>query len=423
MQTDVTRRALLTLALMLAAAPRGSKAGERRPARAGIDTRPIPLPMDAVAAEVNGFGAKLFAARLAEQARGNTIVSPLSLAAALHMVASGARGKTERAFREALGLGTGPTAQAGKALGDFTQGLLREDPKLILRSTSGIWLAHGIEPQPAYVEAQRAAFRARIESRDFSRPETLDEINGWFSEQTQRMIPKMLAELPANSAMVIANALYFKAQWQEPFDAKQTSPGPFRVAGKEAVGVALMHRRGAMLAYRESEAYQAVRLPFAGGMFEMVVALPRTGLNGLDWAKGLGRKGWSELLDKAGYEKRAGELGLPRVKLASAGEMRPALERIGLREMFAPDADFTGLAKTRVHPDRVIHRTVLQWDEEGAEAAAATAVVGVRAMSPRTGPEPFRMVVDRPFVLALCHVESGTTVLLGFVNDPREEVS
>jgi serpin B len=183
----------------------------------------------------------------------------------------------------------------------------------------------------------------------------------------------------------------------------------------------MMHRSDRAFMYRETDAYQAVRLAFAGGAFEMVIALPREGVEAVGWAKGLNAQTWADLLDGAKYAERQGELALPRLKLATGGDLRPQLQAIGFGEAFGEKANFSRLARSPIRLDQVVHRTALKWDEEGAEAAAATAVLGVR--SAVIGPQPFKMIVERPFVLALRHVQTGALVLLGLVQDPREGVS
>jgi serine protease inhibitor len=378
--------------------------------------------MKSAANRVNALGARLLAQTVKQQAAANTIVSPLSLALALQMTANGSAGQTEQAFRQGLGLGGIAMEKASQDLGKLSRQMLARDKDQALAIANGIFLAPDAKPVEAYVASQSKTFQARIESRDFSQPDTLKAINAWFSEQTQGLIPQMLADLSPETRVVLANALYFKGRWQVPFQAEQTVARPFRVAGTQPSDVRMMHRSGRSFMYRETDAYQAVRLPFTGGAVEMVIALPREGLEAAGWATGLNAQAWADLLDNSKYADRPGELALPRLKLSSGGDVRQQLQAIGFGNAFGDKADFSRLARSPVRLDQVVHRTALKWDEEGAEAAAATAVVGVRS-AVILGPQPFKMIVERPFVLVLRHVQTGTIVLLGLVQDPRESVS
>jgi serpin B len=374
----------------------------------------------AAVAEVNGLGVRLFAHML-DRGDDNVVISPLSIAVAMQMAAAGANGATEQEFRRGLALGDGSMEEVTNELGSLLQSLLKQEKEVILRAANGIWLATDARPVAAYVKAQQQDFSAEVKSVDFARPSTKDGINKWFSDKTNHLIPKMLSQLSTDTRVVLANALYFKGRWQTPFKAALTAPGMFHVAGKQAGTLPLMHRKDGTFLYQETERGQAVRLPFAGRDFNVVVVLPRQEMAAVDVAKSLDDKGWSELLDDKGYEQRPGELTLPRLKLSSGADMRTALEAIGLKGVFSDDADFSRLSQTRVKLDQVIHRAVLSWDEEGAEAAAATAAVVVRSVS--VHPAAFTMVVDRPFLMALKHAPTGALVLLGLVNNPAGSVS
>jgi serpin B len=309
-------------------------------------------------------------------------------------------------------------SDASRALGELGHVLLRRQEGLTLSAANGIWVSPSTKLLPGYAAAQRATFGARVESRDFSDPATLSAINKWFAARTRNLIPKMLSELSPDTGVVLANALYFKAKWQVPFKVAETSPAPFHVPGKSAADTPLMHHAGEEFPYKENEDYQAVRLPFAGDGLEMIIALPREERDAATWVKALDAKGWDGLLGAADYAKQPGDLALPRLKLASGGDMRPTLELIGFKKAFGEGADFTRLARSRIHLDQVVHRAALNWDEEGAEAAAATAVIGVRSAMVPVG--RFKMTVDRPFVFVLRDLRTGTVVLLGLVNDPGQ---
>jgi serpin B len=357
------------------------------------------------------LAARLFPLSVA-RGGGNTIISPLSLGVALHMAAGGANAATEKAFRESLGISGASTGDSVRNFGKLVRSVGSRDPKVTFRSVNGMWLATNARPVPAYLELLRNGFQARIETEDFSKPKAVKDINGWFARQTQQLIPNMISQIPADTRAILANALYFKGQWTTPFPAGATQPAPFHLADGKTVDVPMMRRSDDGFQYSETANYQAVRLAFGKGEFEIVVALPQ---NGVDPVKNAG-----ELIAAASgqFSERPGRVLLPRLKLTAGGDMKPVLEAFGLKEVFSDSADFSRLAKSRVKFDQVIHRVALSWDEKGAEAAAGTAVVMTKTAALPV--DRFEMNVDRPFVFILRHVKTGMAILVGLVNDPRQ---
>lgn len=349
----------------------------------------------------------------AEYSGGNTIISPLSVAMALNMAAGGASGATEEAFRKAISMGKLPTADFVKLFGKDVTGIVSGDPKVAFRSANGIWLADDAKLVPTYVDTLHNSFRARIESVDFSKSKAVKDINDWFARETRNLIPNMVSQLPRDTRVLLANALYFKGQWSIPFQTKATKPTPFHLSNGQAADVPMMRRSDDGFRYCKSENYQAVKLPFGKGDFEVAIVLPTATRDAAKNAAELVSVAWSDC-----YAERSGQVSLPKLKLTAGGDIKPMLEAIGLKEVFSASADFSKMAKSRVKFDQVVHRVALSWDEEGAEAAAGTAVVMTKSVS--TSVDRFEMNVDRPFVFVLSHVKTGAVILVGLVNDPRE---
>ncbi|HLJ65679.1 MAG TPA: serpin family protein [Stellaceae bacterium] len=370
------------------------------------------------AAEVNGFGLRLFTRLYDPDRVANTVISPLSLTLALHLAATGAGGKTWMEFRQALDLGAKPMSAASADMSALMRELLTGEAARSFRVANGLWVSPAAPLRDGFAKGARAAFETEIASLDFTSPQSFRVINRWFAARTQGLIPDMLGPLPADTRLVLANALYFRGRWQNPFAAALTAPGVFVPGGLSDIvvmrQVPMMEARERAFLYRETENFQAVRLPFAGGRFEAVIVLPNH--RAADWVKAQGAAAWQEVLDPARFDERSGDLLLPRLAIAAAQELQPALESVGLRIAFTHDADFRGLAEGPLWLDQLVHQTVLKLDEEGAEAAAATIASGARFGDEPA--KPFRMVVDHPFLLALRHVASGTLVLVGWINDP-----
>ena len=403
----LARAGLVSIALCVAG---GLIVGSACTAAAGNDI----VKVDPIAEVTQRLARRLFPLSVARSGGRNAVVSPFSLCVTLHMAAGGAGGSTEKAFREALGIDAASTEAYVEAVGRSAGSVASDDPQVTFRSVGGLWLASDAKPVPAYLALLRNSFQARIETADFSKPEAVKDINDWFADQTQQMIPNMVSQLRADTRLLLANALYFKGRWTTPFHASN-QPAPFHLTNGKTADVPMMHHGDDSFQYAETSSYQAVKLPFGKGDFEVVVALPKQGVDPAANAV--------ELISVASmpFSERSGWLALPRLKLSAGGDVRPVLEAFGLKDAFSNSADFSRLTESRVRFDQVIHRVALSWDEQGAEAAAGTAVVLPKPGEVRA--DRFDMNVDRPFVFVLRHVRTGAAILVGLVNNPLESPS
>lgn len=388
---------------------------------------------------VNGFGVRVLRALLEESADANTILSPLSLATALAMTAQGATGDTADAFAAVLGYEADQSGLAAEALAILGAQLEREHADLILRQGNGLWLAPTLALRDAFAVRQREHFGAEVATVDFSDPAALETINAWFAERTAGEIPRLLDRLPGDARIVLGNALYVNGRWQTPFDPTQTRAQPFYRGDGQTIEVPMMHLDAADFLYRENSDHQALRLPFADPEFELLLALPAPGapvaellrpgvaesligsrsragestLAGLPAASGSSAAptDFPEVLLGVGFRPRPGRLELPRFDLGSGGDLSGTLHQMGLFQ----SQDFSRMAAEPLAFGPVVHKVSFAVDEAGAEAAAATAVVGVRSGRPR---QSFAMVLDRPFLLGLQHLPSGIWLFLGAVGAP-----
>ena len=343
----------------------------------------------------------------------NTAFSPFGLAVVLHILAGGADKATEEEFRDLLGIRDLPTASALLRFSDYLRGIDWDDRGITFQSFNGLWCAPDAPPLSPYSDLVRRAFQAQVEVLDFSKPETTDQINAWFAQHTQNLIPQMFSAIPSGTKLVLANALYFRGQWSMPFPADATRTEPFHVAEGQVVDVPMMQQSRDRFLYLRASGYEAIKLPFGRKDFEVIIALPDAGQKPtLDVAKLV-----SSMLDDVRYTARSGHLFLPRLDLTVSNNIKSRLESLGLRNPFSDAADFSKLTRSQVDVNEIIQRVVLKWDEQGAEAAAGTGSYLVRQSVERK-PEPFLMIVNRPFVFVLRHIKSRAVILVGLVNNP-----
>ena len=270
---------------------------------------------------------------------------------------------------------------------------------------------------PAYSEMLRAVFEARVERLDFTDERSVDRVNAWVEEATGGAIPELVARLDPDDVLVLANAMRFEGEWAQPFDPERTVPAPFHLRSGAAPEVPTMHADDLPARYREDGDFQAVALPYGGGRFELVAVLPRAGLEAPEALRRLAADP-SWLGGRRGFRRSRGALALPRLALDAEASLLPALRALGLGAALDDPQAFAGIAAPAPKLSRVLHRTMLVLDEEGTEAAAATAAIMTTRTAMVEEEARFEMRVDRPFALAVRHRGTGAVLFTAWVDDP-----
>jgi serpin B len=314
----------------------------------------------------------------------NACWSPFSVASALALAREAARGTTR--------------AELDAYLGDFDATDALDVPELAVANT--LWADDDLVLNPDF------SLASSVRRTAFSDPSTVRKlVNTDVAETTRGLIPELLTDAPpADAAAIIVNALYLKVGWLNAFSAWETASRPFHAPGGD-VDVPTM-KVTEKFRYARHDGWQTIVLPADSGV-EAVILLPDTSLE--------------QPLDRSvltATDRVNLELSLPKVDVREKFQLKGVLERLGVRSMFARDADFSGLSPDdRLYVDDVIHEAVLRLDEEGLEGAAATAVT-FRTVSFEIPAEPIVVNVDRPFLLAVRHARSGAIYFLAQVARP-----
>jgi len=367
---------------------------------------------------VAGGGADL-AFGLYEQLRpepGNVVFSPYGIQEALTMAYVGARGETEREMAAVLGFGVAqsdvPAAAAGlrTAIGGGKA----------LMCANAAWVDAGAALLPDYVRVLSSSFEAGLQTVDFTdKPAAANAINRWTADKTKGKIQQVIAsgEMPEHLLLALTNAVYFHQDWLSKFSERATDTGPFTLLSGNRTDVMMMHKLAEMQ-YAEGPGWQAVLLPYKGRGFSMLIMLPAQDKL-REFESSLDRARLAEVLNAMAPETVA--LTLPRWRSRFRAGLPPALRVLGVRAAFEPTADFSGIASTdTLYIALVNHAATIEVDENGTEAAAATAILmpGCRA---REAQSPWKVLTaDRPFIYAIRHNETGAIVFLGRVADPQE---
>lgn len=351
---------------------------------------------------VDSLGADLY--WLLREGQPDLVFSPFSVAAAMRLAWYGARGPTRDELTEALHLDQGTSSTSGPRPGDaFT-----------FRMANTAWVQRGLPLDPEYARQLAGEEMTRFSDADFRHaPEQARaKINETIAEQTERKITDLLqpGAVTSDTRLVLANAVYLKGRWADPFPERDTAGAPFYPGGGRELEVPMM-RGSATRGYKRGGGYQVVLLPYLNTTVAMAIVLPAGPLAALDLSEGIGG-----LL--AGTTPHQVDLRLPKFRQETRLELVPRLRELGVRLAFTDDADFSGItAAEELHISAVAHQAYVVVDERGTEAAAATAV-GMVAAAFRLPQSPVEMIVDRPFLFATLDTSTGTPLFLGTVTSP-----
>lgn len=359
------------------------------------------------------FGFKLFSEVAKARPGENLMISPASVAIALSMTYTGARGETQQAMARALELSGMTLADLNQANADLERVLENADPHVQVAIANSLWGRQDFRFRPEFLQQSQQFYNARVETLDFSTPAAVRTINNWVSEHTQGKIPTMLDQISAQDVLFLINAIYFKGDWQRQFNPRDTVQRPFTQWDGSTKPHPLMSQRG-HFSYQETEQFQAIRLPYGNGRLTMVVILPKS--NFTTFLSRLTPENWQTWRQQ--FRSREGSIQLPKFKQEFGLSLNDALKAMGMAIAFEPgQADFSGISDRQTFISNVQHKTLIEVNEAGTEAAAATSV-GITATSIQLDP-PFAMVCDRPFFYAIEDSETGSLLFMGTVVAPQ----
>lgn len=346
---------------------------------------------------------------------GNQLVSPFSLKAAFALLYPGARGATADELTAVFGF-TGnddPAAHEARLVQEL-------ESNGVFKSADAVWIDRQFTLAPDYAHAVHDTLHAQVETLDFRGAPDASRIhiNAWVASQTNDRIADLLARgfITPDMQMVLTNAVYFKADWMQPFAAGSTHDAPFHpLAGADQTTP--MMRSTRRVRYVEGDGFQAADFDFKDGRFALTIFLPRerSGLTAFERSlSGERLHDWLNQINDADEARL--DVSLPKVRLEQRYDLGASLQAMGVRTAFGDAADFSGVSTNgRLAVSRVVQNTFFAMDEVGVEAAAATGIGIVTSAARIPEAPPIVFNADHPFFLVLRDRNTATIAFMGRV--------
>ncbi|XP_036253389.1 serpin B6-like [Molothrus ater] len=375
--------------------------------------------MESLCAANSTFAVDLLRKLCEKKSGRNVFFSPFSISSALSMVLLGARGSNEAQIRKVLSLKNAQDAHNGY------QSLLSEinDPntKYILRTANRLYGEKTFEFLASFIESSQKSYHAGLEQMDFLHAweDSTKQINGWVEERTEGKIQNLLAEgtLDSLTRLVLVNAIYFKGKWEEQFNKQSTREWPFQINKNETRPVQMMFKEANFnMTYIGDFQTKILELPYVGNELSMIILLPDAIQDGSTGLERLERElthdklmGWISPKMMTSTEVM---VYLPRFKLEEDYDLKPVLSSMGMPDAFeSGKADFSGISPgNELVLSEVIHKSFVEVNEEGTEAAAATAMVICGCSAVMSTAE---FTADHPFLFFIRHNKTCSILFCG----------
>ncbi|MEM1169974.1 MAG: serpin family protein [Cyanobacteria bacterium P01_H01_bin.35] len=364
----------------------------------------------------NKFAFQLFSEIQKSQSNENIFISPISIAIALSITYNGAVGKTQEAMAKTLnfqGMSLEEINQANQELGILLDSL-NSDIKLNI--SNSIWTKIGVPFEPNFLQINQEVYQSQVREIDFENPQSTEIINNWIKDNTKGKIDKIIERLDRDSVMILLNAIYFKGNWQKEFEDFYTQDRPFYLSnGMEKQHPTMLNL--SQYSYYENQTFQAINLPYGEGSVSMYIFLPKEEIGLETFYQTLNEENWQNWMLK--FESQTVTLSLPKFKNEYEVTLNNVLKSLGMEIAFdVKTADFSRISSIppELYIDEIKHKTFVEVNETGTEAAAATSITMAVASAMVTS---LNMFVNRPFFFAIRDNNSATILFMGEITNPE----
>lgn len=357
-------------------------------------------------AKNNAFALKLF-----NKVSGmdSKVISPLSVSGLMSMLANGADGETKQEILNTLGFSEGSMDEINSLYSHIIQKAGKLDPATTVSIADYIAVNKDYKLNGEFTRTINDWFKAEVQNLDFTSKKTTGIINGWCSDHTDGMIPKIIDNVEPNAVAYLMNAIYFNGSWADRFDAKDTGLERFRGYTRDIKKVRMMHRNDEYL-YTSNKTYSAVRIPYGNGTYAMTVLLPQEDKSIREMMQALSVKEITSLGRM--MENCKVDLKLPKFTTEVELSLNDVISTLGAPTMFSSSADFSRLADGNLFVSKMLQKAKIEVSEEGTKAAAVTAaIMTMSALAPE--PRTVEFHADRPFVYIISESDTGAIYFIG----------
>jgi|WetSurMetagenome_2_1015567.scaffolds.fasta_scaffold36315_1 serine protease inhibitor len=360
----------------------------------------------------NEFGFDLFQQVISLNPSVNHFISPTSVALALAMTYNGASGETKAEMEATLRKSGLTNEEINSSYQSLIAVLKSVDQQVLLEIANSIWYSQCFHVLPEFISVNQEYYDAQVSLLDFSDQESPDIINEWVSEKTHKRINSVINEIPADVVMYLINAIYFKGKWKYEFDKSKTVDGGFTTSDGETVTIKYMNQT-AGVSQMSTDDFSMIELPYGRGNFSMLVLLPNEGKTTQNILDALTSENWNLWMSELSLRNL--DIRLPKFTFEYNHLLNKELISMGMVNAFGDLADFSGINGTgNLCISKVIHKSFVDVNEEGTEAAAVTVV----AIEVTSMPQNQVFNVDHPFIFAIRETTTGAILFLGRVQDP-----
>ncbi|XP_059544403.1 leukocyte elastase inhibitor-like isoform X2 [Myotis daubentonii] len=369
------------------------------------------------------FAVDLFRTLKDSNPSGNIFISPMGISSALAMVFLGARGTTEAQMSKTLHFDA--VKEIHSSFQSLNADINKRGAPYILKLANRLYGEKTYEFLPEFSASTQKMYGAELVSVDFQQAseDARKVINEWVKGQTEGKIPELLAAgmVDNMTKLVLVNAIYFKGNWQKTFSKKNTTDKPFRLNKKDTKTVKMMYQKSKFpFGYIEDLKCRVLELPYQGRDLSMVILLPddiedkATGLKKIEEQLTLEKlHEWTKPENLRFFEVN---IHLPKFKLEESYNLNSHLRSLGIEDLFNSKADLSGISRARdLFISEIIHKSFVEVNEEGTEAAAATA--GILVYGCAVFPQE-NFVADHPFIFFIRHNPSANILFLGRLSSP-----
>ena len=368
----------------------------------------------------NAFGLEIFQQIREKSDEENLMISPLSISLALAMAYNGADGSTKTEMEETLKLNGLSVDEINGSYQNLIAALQSLDEEVVFELANAIFYAHIFEVKPGFIETNQNFYDAEVNQLNFSSTLAVGTINNWVAQKTHDKIPEIIDHLSDDDRMVLLNAIYFNGTWTKEFNDQGTKIRNFTKNDDSVIEVPMMSKED-QLEYASNNLFSSVKLPYGNGQYNMLVFKPSGENNSQDIINELNPVNWENWLESFSVEEHV-VVTMPRFKFAFEQSLNEALKALGMQKAFSPNlADFSKLSDEDVYISSVKHKSFIDVNETGTEAAAVTSIT-FTTTSVGTGEiQKIYFTVDKPFVFAITEKDTGAILFIGEVQNPEYE--